>query len=275
MNQNLRSILKELGLPNRFEIIRILSCQQANLSQIYNHVMNTGTKMSMSGVSRCVNSLVNLDLVDKTDDGRYDITGLGLLILDIVSKLDKIFIYKDDLVDAIEFMKIIPAEFKLGLANLTKAEVERDIYIAIKRAIDEISRAKMWCKYVCRIMECGIFRMLVRNYLRGVRDKMISSTDTLSDRLELLIKAIRLEGLSKDEIDAIKDKIEIRVLDLPFQLGIIDGRIAFFQILKPYKNTPAYISTDRDFVNWANSLFDYFWEIAKPVKIPFEKALES
>ena len=275
MNQNLRSILKELGLPNRFEIIRILSCQQANLSQIYNHVMNTGTKMSMSGVSRCVNSLVNLDLVDKTDDGRYDITGLGLLILDVISKLDKIFIYKEDLVDAIEFMKVIPAEFKLGLANLTKAEVERDIYVAIKRAIDEISRAKMWCKCVCRIMECEIFRMLVRNYLRGVRDKMISSTDTLSDRLELLIKAIRLEGLSKDEIDAIRDKIEIRVLDLPFQLGIIDGRIAFFQILKPYKNTPAYISTDRDFVNWANSLFDYFWEMAKPVKIPFEKALEN
>ncbi len=231
--------------------------------------------MSISGVSRCINSLVNLDLVDKTDEGGYGITGLGLLMLDIISKLNKIFTYKDDLVDAVEFMETVPAEFKLGLANLTKAEVESDIYIATKRVIDEISKARMWCKYVCRFVECGIFRMLIRNYLRGVRDKMISSTDTLNDRLELLIKAIRLEGLSKDEIDAIKDKIEIRVLDLPFQLGIIDGRIAFFQILKPYKNTPTYISTDRDFVDWANKLFDHFWDIAKPVRIPFERALKS
>ncbi len=270
MDTNLKSIFRELGLPGRFEILQQLSCQPAFLSHLYK-----ATDMSVSGVSRVVNTLSNLELVDKLDGGGYCITGIGRLILDVIKELDKIFMYKDELVDAHEFMEIVPPELKLGLANLTKAEVEHDIYVAIKRAIDEISRAKSWCKYICRVMECNIFRMLVRNYLRGVRDKMISSTDTLNDRIELIIQAVKAESLSEEEINKIKDKIEIRVLDLPFQLGIVDGKIAFFQILKPDRVSPAFISTDKEFVDWTNRLFDYFWNIAKPVRIPFEKALED
>ncbi len=231
--------------------------------------------MSVSGVSRVVNTLVSLGLIDKTDDCGYCITGIGRLILDIIRELDKILVFKDELIDTHEFMEVVPPEFKLGLANLTKAEVEYDIYVAIKRAVDEVSNAKSWCKCICRVMECSIFRILVRNYLRGVKDKMISSTDTLKDRIELLIQAAKAEKLSEEEIKKIKDNIEIRVLDLPFQLGIVDGKIAFFQILKPDRVSPAFISTDREFVDWTNRLFDYFWNMAKPVKIPFEKVLED
>jgi len=231
--------------------------------------------MSLSGLARCLNTLIGLDLVEKFGDGCYAVTGLGLLMLDIILKLDQILKYKDELVDAIELMETLPAELKIGLANLSKAEVEYDIYIAVRKAVEEVSRAKNWGKYVCRIIECGVFKMLIRNYLRGVKDKIISSTDTLNDRIELMIQTIKDEGLTEEEINKIKDNIEIRVLDLPFQLGIIDGRIAFFQILKPNRVSPAFISTDKEFVNWANRLFDYFWNIAKPVRIPFEKALKD
>ncbi len=274
MNKNLRNILKELGLSNRIEILRFLSCHPANLVQIQRHLASVGCKMSVGGLARCLNALIGLDLVEKFGDGCYSVTGLGLLMLDIILKLDKIFKYKDELVDALELMEALPSELKIGLANLSKAKVEHDIYIAVKKAIEEVSRAEKWGKYVCRIMECNVFKMLIRNYLRGVKDKMISSSDTLNDRIEMIIQSIKSEGLSEDEINKIKDNLEIRVLDLPFQLGIIDGRIAFFQILKPERTSPAFISTDKEFVDWANRMFDYFWNIAKPVRIPFEKALE-
>ncbi len=275
MNDLLRNILKELGLSNRIEVIRFLSCQPANLVQIHRYLKTIGCNMSVGGLARCLNTLIGLDLVEKFGDGAYAVTGLGLLMLDIVLKLDQIMKYRDELVDAIELMEVLPAELKIGLANLSKAEVEHDIYVAVRRGVEEVSRAKSWGKYVCRILECGVFKILVKNYLRGVRDRMISSRDTLKDRIDMLIRAIKEEGLSREEIEVIRDRIEIRVLDLPFQLGIIDGRIAFFQILKPDRVSPAFISTEREFVDWTNRLFDYFWNLAKPVEIPFDKLLED
>ena len=216
-----------------------------------------------------MNYLTNLELIEKLSDG-YAITGLGLLFLDVVLRLDRIMNFKDELVDAVELMEILPVELKLGLANLDRAEVEKDIYTAIRRAVNEIAKAERWGKYVCRVTKCDACRVLVRNYLRGVKDKMITSTDTLEDRIESLLNAIREENLTRDEIEVVLENVEIRVLDLPFQLGVIDGRIAFFQILKADKTTPAYISTDKEFVRWTESVFDYFWSFAKPVKIPIE-----
>ncbi len=269
MNESLRRIIKELGLPNRTEILRFLSCNPANLSRIWDHVSRCGCNFSVSGLSKCLTTLTNLELVEKFSDG-YAITGLGLLFLDVILRLDRIMKFKDELVDAVELMEIFPLELKLGLANLDRAEVEKDIYTAIRRAVNEIAKAEKWGKYVCRVSKCDACRILVRNYLRGVKDRMITSTDTLKDRIDSLLKAIKEENLTKEEIDIVLSNVEIRVLDLPFQLGVVDGRIAFFQILKADKATPAFISTDREFVEWAERVFDHFWRMAKIVRIPVE-----
>ncbi len=270
MNESLRRMMKELGLPNRFEILRFLSCNPANFSRIHDYMLSCGCNVSEGGLSKCLRTLTNLNLVERVSDG-YAITGLGLLVLDILSNLERIFAFKDELVDAHELMELLPADLKLGLANLDRAEVERDIYKAVRTAMREIVHAKKWRCYVCRVLECDAFGMLVRDYLRGVRDRMISSTDTLESKLKLLLKAIREENLNDDDVKAVLSNLEIRVLDLPFQLAIVDGRVAFFQIIKADKTSPAYISKDREFVEWAERLFEHFWKIAKPVKIPVEK----
>jgi predicted transcriptional regulator len=230
--------------------------------------------MSISGLARCLNALMNLNLVGRTNDGRYYVTGLGILIFDIITKVDDIFTYWHELVDATEFMQILPTDLKLGLANLKKAEVEWDQYRIIQKAFDAAANARRWGKYIDRIVDYDIFRIMLRNNLKGVSEKVISSTDTLEKRVETFIQVIIDEGLTRDEIEYVKTKVELRVLDLPFQLGVIDGEIALFQILRLEKISPAYISRDKDFIDWANRVFDYFWNIAKPVRIPFEKALQ-
>jgi predicted transcriptional regulator len=230
--------------------------------------------MSISGLARSLNTLMNLNLVGKTNDGRYYVTGLGILIFDIVTKIDDIFKYWYELVDATELMQIFPVDLKLGLANLKNADIEWDQYRIIQKAFDAAANAKMWGKYIDRIVDYDIFRIMLRNNLKGVSEKVISSTDTLKKRVETFIQVIIDEGLTRDEIEYVKTKVELKVLDLPFQLGVIDGEIALFQIVRHGKISPAFISRDGDFIDWANRVFDYFWKIAKPVRIPFERAIQ-
>jgi len=266
MNQiSVNEVLRELGMQRRLELLKILTkgpMRQKDLSEYF--------KISPSSLSRIMSKLERLKLVER-DGGMYSITGLGIVFLSVIERLGEVVKVSNEIIDAVKFLTILPPELQLGLNAFSYARTEHDIYKAVSMAIDEIKKANSWCKYVCRILECNIFRILVRNYLRGVRDKMISTPDTLTERINMLLKAIQMEGLCPKDVWKIVDKIEIRVYDLPFQLGVIDGKIAFFQISKD-RHSPAYISDNPKFVKWVNSIFDYFWERAKPVKIPFEQA---
>ncbi len=272
---NLGEIIKELGRPCRIEVLEVLCCQPANLTKIHESLRKRGCNISISGLVRCLNKLVKLRIVEKIDDGCYCITGLGALIYDVLFRMDDLMNWKEIIEDALELMAILPTELKLGLSNLGKAETVWDQYAIVKMAFEAAINARRWGKYIDRLVDYEVFRLMIRNNLKGVDEKVISSTDTLQSRIETFIKALKDEGLDRDEIEYVKRKVEVRVLDLPFQLGVIDGEIALFQILKGDKIPPAFVSKDRDFVKWAEMIFDHFWKIAKPVRIPFERVLES
>ncbi len=270
MNQlQIGEYLREIGLPDRVDTLKALlkgPKRQSDLHKIFG--------ISQSKLSRMMNRLEELRLVKRDKDG-YFITGLGILLLSVVERLDEILLLEELLSDAIDLIRRLPADLQLGISTILKANAEDDFSKALEKAIEETKRAKSWCKYVCRIVGCNVFRILVKNYLRGVRDKMISTPDTVYDRISQLIDAIRDEKLTNDEIDRIRDRLELRVMNIPLQLGVIDGRIAFFQITKGKTYSPVYISENRDFVRWVNSVFDYLWEKAKPVEIPFELAYSA
>ncbi len=258
MNEKLRNILKELGLSNRIDVLRFLSCKPLNLVQIHRHFRENGCNISMSGLSRCLNALLGLDLVEKFSDGCYGITGLGLLFLDVVLRLERI-VTIEELVDAIELMSVLPAELKIGLANLSKARAEHDVYSAMKEVLAALSNADSYGKYICRAMDCDTVKNVVENCIRGVQFRIIYSREIVDDRIETI------RGLA--DLKKIEKNLKIKVLDLPLQLGVIDGRFGFFQILKSDKATPVFLSNDRDFIEWVEMVFDHFWKIAKPVKL--------
>jgi len=269
MTDELSKILKELGLTRRIDILRFLRCQAALQRHIRRHLESLNHNVSTGGLSKCLNGLANLGLVERVEDG-YAITAWGMLVYDIVVGLKRLCTIKDELIDAEGFMEIVPTDLKMGLTYLTEAEVERDVYVAVSRAMDDIKRAKSWAKYICNIHECTIFKTLVRNHVRGVKERMISSKDTLDTKIDLLLTAIVEEGLDESEISLVMENFELRVFDAPVQLAVIDGRIAYVQIQKHERHSPVFYSDDRNFVRWANALFDFFWDIAKPVEIPFE-----
>ncbi len=269
MNDDLLMLIKELGLTKRIDVLRYLRCQPAPPKEIRRYFEANKHKISVGGLSKCLNGLANCGLVEKIEDG-YAITGWGMLLFDVIEGLGRLHKLRDEFIDAEGFMEIVPVDLKMGLTYLRNAKIERDVYVAVHKAMNDIRNAKRWAKYICNIHECTIFRTLVRNHVKGVKERMISSKDTVETKIDLLLTAIIEEKLGDREITLVMENFELRVFDAPVQLAVIDGKIAYIQIQKHDRHSPIYYSEDRDFVRWVNALFDFFWEIAKPAKIPYE-----
>ncbi len=267
MNDMVQAYLKELSLPNRLEILKLLREKPQNIAGIQRELESNGRCVPVSTVSRCVNILANNKVVKKSEDGIFSLTGLGYLIVDFISFFNEISPLYEYLWDADDFLRVLPREFKIGLPKLKRAEVEPDPYAAIIKGVEVIKRAKNYGKYIDRIISYEIYQVMLKKNLEGVSEKVISSRDTLKRRIETFLKVIEDENLSKEEVELVKSKVEIRVLDLPFQLGVIDGKYVFFQLLKEKSEVPVFLSNDGELVMWAERLFDYFWNIAEPFDI--------
>lgn len=255
-------MMHELTIPIRIEILNVLKDRTLKLSSIYKELNEKRLNTPLSTVSRHIKALHELGLLRKSE-GKYTISGTGMFLHDLIVQLDDIRVW-DEIYNSNEFVALLPNELKLGLSTLKNAETERDIYTAIFKAFEAVENAKSWGKYIDRIIHYDIFKIMILKNLEGVSEKVISSRDTLERRIEMVLKAIIDLNLDKIELEIVKSKCEIRVMDLPVQLGVIDGEVAFFQILKKNENTPVYISRDKKCIKWVNDLFDYFWQRAEP-----------
>lgn len=259
-------LIHELTIPVRFEILSILKNKALKLSSICDELNSKKLNISLSTLLRHVKTLHELGLIRKTE-GKYVISGTGMFLYDLICQLNDICVW-NDICNSEEFISVIPNELRLGLSTLKDAEIERDIYTAIFRAFEAVENAKSWGKYIDRIIHYDIFKVMIQKNLNGVTEKVISSRDTLDKRVNMILNAIRDLGLSKDEMEVVKSNCELKVLDLPIQLGVVDGEIAFFQLLNmrggPCYVAPVYISRSKKCIKWANNLFDYFWQKAEP-----------
>ncbi len=267
MNETLRSYLKELSLPGRIEILKLLGEKPMNVASIHNELESAGIHMPLSTVSRCMNSLAEYKIVKK-DNGHYYLTGLGYLIVDMALTLDDILSLKECLQDADEFSKILPLELKIGLINLKKVEIEPDFLAAVAKGIKVNLNTKKWAKVIDRNVSYDLFEITIRNMLKGVHYRIISSSDSLQKRIEVSAKIIKDLNLSDEEIEILKRNGVIKVLDLPFQVFISDGKVAFLLIHTGQPEPLIFISDDIEFIKWSEKLFDYFWELAEPIDFP-------
>ncbi|RLI85700.1 MAG: hypothetical protein DRO98_06565 [Archaeoglobales archaeon] len=266
MEKRIQTILKKLSLQGRVEILESLAegpMTPSELGKINN--------MPLSTVSRCLKVLSDCCLVKKTGN-KYELTGIGYLAADYFSNVEQILSLWEYICDAGEFVKILPMELKPGLAYLCSAKIEPDPYAAVLRAMEDIKKAKNYGKYIDRIVSYEIFWIMAeKNLKKGVNDYVISPPSVANRKLEVCIQVFRDMNLTTEDLERIKGSTQIKLLDLPFQLGIIDGKVLYLQIFQGKKTeTPFFISRDRKCVEWGERLFDYFWELAEPLDVVAE-----
>ncbi|AEA47443.1 hypothetical protein Arcve_1440 [Archaeoglobus veneficus SNP6] len=260
-------MMRELSLHGRIEILKHLMDGAMTLSELTKKVGCLPT----STISRSLKILNDCCMVKKNGN-KFELTGIGYLIADYLSNVEQILPLWEYICDAGEFMKILPTELKPGLVYLCDAEIEPDPYAAMMKAFEDIKKANRYGKYITKIVSYEINIYMIERNIKGVHDYVIFYPDLLEKNIKVTAQAVKdVIGNTDIPIDELRRLInsDLKVLNLPFQLGIIDGKVIYLQMSQA-ENAPFFISRDKKCVEWGEKIFDYFWEIAEPVDLAAE-----
>jgi len=129
--------------------------------------------------------------------------------------------------------------------------------------------------YIDRVVDPDLFQVMIQRRLLGATEKIISPEDTIFQKIEAEIEALKSSGLSREEINVVEDRIEIKVLTPPLQLGVIDKKIGIIMLIKGNYFTPFFITDKKSVIRWLESVFNYYWDIAKPLDDYIEGGMEG
>ncbi len=251
------SLIRELGKSGRLEIIKSLRKSAKMVSEL------EVERMTSSTLSRTLSKLAEYDIIKK-ENGKCMLTGFGVAVEKLLTSIEGLFELRHDIIDLQEFLEMLPPGFIAGFHNLRNAEVI-SIEKALEIGVSSIANAKRQGLYIDKVISYSLYRLMAEKNLEGVEERVISNYETIMDRTSTLKKVLIDMDLKPEEYDLIAEKVQIRILDTPIQLGVIDGSAALLQLNDTLDRF--YYSRDKNFVRWCEYLFWYLWEKAEIVDI--------
>ncbi len=107
--------------------------------------------------------------------------------------------------------------------------------------------------------------------ISGVKMKGIVESSTIPLRHEIRKELEVPLRLNAPEVrEKLNENFLIRKYsNLPLQLGTMDSSIAGIQFMNPQNRglSPYFISTKKEFIEWVEKIFYYYWEHSEPVEI--------
>jgi predicted transcriptional regulator len=257
-------ILFELSNKARYGILECLYEDCLKHSEL-----EEGLNIPGSEVSRHVKRLLKKGLIQKTDDGRYQITSIGLIaynlmnILEISLNFQEFFNSHD--------ISHIPSDYLLQLYKLKYAQVKTETLKNIEIWSNIIKNAKKYVFAIADQYQDSILPMLER---KG-HDQSIEIRAIIGK--ESLIPFSKAENLFEnpnmfyDKIDVFKN---IRVLD-ELNLSIVVSDRGSILFLKGENGEIDYsnciFGENREFNNWSKDLFTHFWRHGIGLGVAFKK----
>ncbi|AGK60342.1 hypothetical protein Asulf_00310 [Archaeoglobus sulfaticallidus PM70-1] len=268
------SVLKEASLPKRIEMLEIIrdSGENGIEHSKLNELVKNGLGLPPSTFYRSLNNMFSLGLIRKDDDKIY-LTPIGTLLIDAIQCINDLleFEYLDI---ASAFVLTIPPEMRFGVRYIKECK-KVDITETSRLVYDLIAGVEKGGKYIDRIIDPDLYALMLKKRKECATEKVISSVDTVIPRLNAEIEAAKKTNFDRDTIEELEEKLEIKVLDLPLQLGVIDERIGVIMFLKDKYFTPIFITEDKKAVRWMDSVFDYYWDMAEPLDKYLEGGMEG
>ncbi|WP_456478722.1 helix-turn-helix domain-containing protein [Geoglobus ahangari] len=254
-----KDLIRELSQQGRIEILRNLRGSPRSPSEL-----SKMDGLTLSTASRALNRLSEFGVVER-DDHRCRLTGFGVAIEKILSVIEHLYEYREDIMALQDFIAILPPGFVAGFHNLRKAKV-MSLEEAFEVGVEKIASSKRYGLYIDKVISHDLYRVMAERNLAGVEERVISNHATIHGRANTFKKVLMDMDLTAEEYDTIASKVRVRVFDTPIQLGIIDGEFALLQLNDTLDRF--YVSDDRDFVRWCEYLFWYLWERSEDANFP-------
>jgi predicted transcriptional regulator len=245
------------------EIINMLRDDCLKLTDLRKKMRDNGIRIPISTVYRAINNLNSAGVIEKKN-GEIFLTPAGIFFSDAINSLKRLMGF-EYLELATDFLLSLPPELRFGIHHLSECE-KVDFIRARELSTEVLSSIREGGIYIDRVVDPELFHLMIEKRLDGAVEKVISGEEVLFQKIEAEISALKMINLEKDVIREIEERVEVRVKTLPLQMGVIDRRIGVIMLIQGNHFSPFFVTKERGAIRWLESVFNYYWDIAKPLE---------
>jgi|Deesub1362B_J571_1020462.scaffolds.fasta_scaffold02666_2 predicted transcriptional regulator len=267
----LENILREAGLENRMEILRMLRDKPATVSEVKLSLRKMGVSKPYITVSRYLENLKREGLLSERD-GKFYLSIAGRLLLsyldEIEEKLDVIGRFWEHLRHPIDYL---PEEFIRRIDVLQHARVLTDQYSIILETLKGLQMAEEEVLVIAGTTVSSEYVLAgFKRSLEGIREKIINDASIVEQDKVVYLEAVRKLKLNDKDVRKIKKNRKVRKYDnLVLRIMVVDDRMAGISLPEAGRSdmiVPSFQSENKEFIAWVKDIFQWYWERATPVE---------
>ena len=252
MTVSIDDVLFELSNADRLAILDCLEGSPCNVTQLSDKI---GIRLQQ--VSRHLQRLLTLGLVEKTVSGSYKITNFGWLIIRVLKSVEFVSTNKENIKNY--QIQDIPFEYLLTL-NVFKNSVFLDNAIDFMRFISEnIEKAQKYISLMVDNLPYVSLQTLVDAPSKGIQVQII--TEKTGSESEIAFDPIYM--VDSDENPQLVYQRTCKDCDM--YLYVSDAGCAVSFKRETGFDYRGFRSVESEAISWAKSLFEDYWDEAKCV----------
>lgn len=212
---------------------------------------------SESAVYNAFSALERRGLI-RSPDGRWEATGSGRLVADLVEQRREICTLLADEYWEAHDVSVLPRQFRIRLDELSAVDVVRASETDPHGVVREIA---------ARIGNAESVDVISPIYHTEYDESMPDSDEArLAVNKDVVEEGLRTVG-NPDEVDTY-EHTSVRVLDVDVALGITDGTLLLSlpTLAGRYDSRSEVLGEGERAVAWGEALFEHYWERATPIE---------
>lgn len=238
------SLFFQLASLDRTRILFELQGQDLHLAELAKRVDLTATE-----VLRQLHRMTEARLLERLPDGKYRLTPYAKLVLEFSSPMGFICKYRDYFLDHNAFL--LPPEFRARLAELSGATLATTT-VETMNNVEEMFRGAS-TKIDASVLGVEFLLDIARERLEdGLKVRWLLDESFLPKASQMLRSAKKLPEMRHAQ--RIIGHVNVTDKAAMLTLRHNDGSMSYY----------SFIGEDPTFVKWADELFEFEWEKAKP-----------
>jgi predicted transcriptional regulator len=252
--QDLCNLLFELSNEDRLNILRELQKNPMKLSRVSERF-----NFTVPETARNMTRLAEASLIAKDTDGIFHLTPYGEASLQFIPSFE--FLSKHRKYFRTHTISNLPPEYAAGIGALQKSELMSEISEILFHGENAIKDAQEFIWISVNEILVSSLRLFADCYARGVEVKKLMPRNAV-----IPPEILKLANDPVFERAARAKKLESRYLDkLDVSIVMSEKELAGigFKNLEGKFDWECFSSSDKAALNWAKSLYLYYWERAK------------
>jgi len=270
-SSKLSEILAECSLDNRLYILSMMGDEPVTVAEVRRSLIETGINKSYTTVKRYMNSLKRIGLVAERRK-HFFLTNLGTYVASCLEEMCQTVGVLNSRSSAMSLLSIscLPRKFLHSIKVLQHAEYIPDPFSFITEFFVCIQRSEKSISLLSDKVSRRFYEAIAGRIAEGVEYRGLNSAENTQKRREYLRSAVKKMGISGERLKEFKARCRMREHNgTPMHVIVVDRKIAGINF--PYRDgranlNGAFVSQNREFVNWTEEIIEHFWKMGRKVE---------